>query len=61
MSVGTKLRIESSSIEPLLEAPVSKGHLCVKGRYAFDFVHAADRITVPMIRTNDGWLPGNLG
>jgi formate dehydrogenase major subunit len=34
---------------------VSKGHLCVKGRYAFDFVHAADRITEPMIRENGQW------
>src|SRR5574341_2275594 len=37
-------------IRPVLDAPVSKGHLCVKGRYAFDFVHAPDRITTPMIR-----------
>jgi formate dehydrogenase major subunit len=43
------------SIEPVLEAPVSKGHLCVKGRYAFGFVSAADRITEPMIRDGSGW------
>jgi formate dehydrogenase major subunit len=41
----------------VLDAPVNHGHLCVKGRYAFDFVSAADRITVPMIRTNDAWRP----
>jgi formate dehydrogenase major subunit len=34
---------------------VSKGHLCVKGRYAFAFVHAEDRITQPMIRERDRW------
>ncbi len=45
------------SVKPVLDAPVNHGHLCVKGRYAFDFVHAPDRITVPMIRTNDGWRP----
>jgi formate dehydrogenase major subunit len=43
------------SIKPVLDAPVSKGHLCVKGRYAFDFVTAADRITEPMIREHGGW------
>ena len=43
------------SIRPALEAPVSKGHLCVKGRYAFGFVAAADRITEPMIREGAGW------
>ena len=42
-------------IEPALDAPVSRGHLCVKGRYAFDFVHAEDRITEPMIRNKKGW------
>ena len=45
------------TIKPVLDAPVNRGHLCVKGRYAFDFVDAADRITVPMFRTNDGWRP----
>lgn len=43
------------SIKPLLDAPVSRGHLCVKGRYAFDFVSAPDRITKPMIRRGDQW------
>ena len=35
---------------PVMEGPVNHGHLCVKGRYAFDFVSAPDRITTPMIR-----------
>jgi formate dehydrogenase major subunit len=43
------------SIKPVLDAPVSRGHLCVKGRYAFDFVSANDRIAEPMIRKNGGW------
>lgn len=43
-------------VKPVMDAPVSFGHLCVKGRYAFDFVDAADRITEPMIREDDGWL-----
>ena len=43
------------TIEPVPEAPVSKGHLCVKGRYAFDFVYAPDRITDPMIREKGQW------
>jgi formate dehydrogenase major subunit len=42
-------------IRPVRDAPVSKGHLCVKGRYAFDYVHAPDRITSPMIRDGAGW------
>jgi formate dehydrogenase major subunit len=54
MTVGTRSgRIVS--VRPELDAPVSKGHLCVKGRYAFDFVYAGDRITAPMIRQNGEW------
>ncbi|WP_137938782.1 formate dehydrogenase subunit alpha [Chitinivorax sp. B] len=37
------------------DSPVNRGHLCVKGRYAFDFVHAPDRITTPMIRDGECW------
>jgi formate dehydrogenase major subunit len=43
------------SVRPVLDAPVSKGHLCVKGRYAFGFVSASDRITEPMIRDGSQW------
>jgi formate dehydrogenase major subunit len=43
------------SVRPVLDAPVSKGHLCVKGRYGWDFVHAPDRIARPMIRHGDRW------
>ena len=56
LSVGTNQN-RIVSIKPAADAPVNNGHLCVKGRYAFDFVDAADRITVPMLRTNDGWRP----
>jgi formate dehydrogenase major subunit len=56
MSVGTHEN-RLVSIKPVLDAPVNHGHLCVKGRYAFDFVDAADRITVPMIRENGDWRP----
>ncbi len=48
------------SVRPALDAPVSKGHLCVKGRYAFDFVSAADRITEPMIRDGSRVAAGVL-
>ena len=56
MNVGTNQN-RIVSIKPVLDAPVNHGHLCGKGRYAFDFVGAADRIKVPMVRTNDGWRP----
>ena len=43
------------TIRPALHAPVSKGHLCVKGRYAYAYVTANDRITAPMIRHGGSW------
>ena len=42
-------------VKPVMDAPVNYGHLCVKGRYAFDFVDADDRVTEPMIRDDGEW------
>ena len=30
--------------------PVNRGNLCVKGRFGFDFIHAPDRLTAPLVR-----------
>ncbi len=54
MSVGTRDG-RLVAVMPLDDAPVSKGHLCVKGRYAFEFVSAPDRVTEPMIRRDRTW------
>lgn len=32
------------------EAPVNGMHLCVKGRYGYDFIHHAERLTKPLVR-----------
>ncbi|MBC7173673.1 MAG: molybdopterin-dependent oxidoreductase, partial [Polyangiaceae bacterium] len=54
MNVGTRAgRIVS--VRPVLESPVSKGHLCSKGRYAYGFVDASDRVTTPLIREGARW------
>lgn len=42
-------------IHPVKDAPVNKGHLCVKGRYAWDYNYAGDRITEPMIKKAGQW------
>jgi formate dehydrogenase major subunit len=54
MNVGTR-QDRIVSIRPALDAPVSKGHLCVKGRYAFEYAYAADRITEPLMRVDRYW------
>jgi formate dehydrogenase major subunit len=40
-------------VRPALDAPVNRGHACVKGRYGFEFVHAADRLSTPLVRDGD--------
>jgi len=54
MNVGTRDG-QIVVIKPVPDAPVSRGHLCVKGRYAYDFVRAQDRVTEPMIRVASKW------
>jgi formate dehydrogenase major subunit len=54
LAVGTR-NGRIVSVKPVLDAPVNKGHLCVKGRYAFGFVSAPDRVTAPMVRSGDTW------
>jgi predicted molibdopterin-dependent oxidoreductase YjgC len=34
----------------------NEGNLCVKGRFAFNFVHHPDRLTQPLVRGDDGEL-----
>lgn len=49
LNVGTRGE-KIVQVLPVRDAPVNKGHLCVKGRYAHQYVHAEDRVTHPMIR-----------
>lgn len=32
------------------DAPVNKGQTCVKGAFAYKYVHASDRLTTPLLR-----------
>jgi len=36
-------------------AQPNNGKLCVKGRYGYDFIYSKDRLTVPLIREEDGF------
>jgi len=58
--VGCEMEVASAAgkivrAKPCNDAPVSKGHLCVKGRYAFSFTNSSDRKTHPMARDGAGW------
>lgn len=39
------------------DAPANKGNLCVKGRFGYDFIHAKDRLTQPLMRENGELVP----
>ncbi|WP_457092388.1 formate dehydrogenase subunit alpha [Microvirga sp. P5_D2] len=57
--VGCQMEIGASegrivAVRPA-DSPVNRGHLCVKGRYAFEFNHAPDRVSTPMIRRDGAW------
>lgn len=59
-AVGCELNVGTrdgnvAQITPVVDSPVNKGHLCIKGRYAFEFNNAPDRATQPLLRRNGQW------
>jgi formate dehydrogenase major subunit len=42
------------------EQPGSKGRLCVKGRYGWDYARSPQRLTTPLIRREDSYPKGPL-
>ncbi|MBC7287902.1 MAG: formate dehydrogenase subunit alpha [Armatimonadetes bacterium] len=56
-AVGCQMYLEVKDgrlvgVSPHHDNPVNQGHLCIKGRYAYDFVHHPERLTRPLIRRN---------
>lgn len=52
---GLILEVENNQIIKIRgdkEAPVNKGQTCVKGAFAYKYVHAKERLTQPLIRKN---------
>jgi len=54
------LHVSHNRITQVTPPPVGEtlndGNLCVKGRFAMEFVHHPDRLTEPMVRADDGRL-----
>lgn len=57
MDVGTRGG-RVTQVRPA-DSPVNRGHLCVKGRYAWEFASAPDRVTTPLIRRDGKWQAVN--
>jgi predicted molibdopterin-dependent oxidoreductase YjgC len=43
-------------LQPAMDGPANLGALCVKGQFAYDYVHHPDRLTQPLVRGADGQL-----
>uniref|UniRef100_A0A540V969 Molybdopterin-dependent oxidoreductase n=3 Tax=Litorilinea aerophila TaxID=1204385 RepID=A0A540V969_9CHLR len=44
------------AIHPAMDGPANQGALCVKGQFAYDFIHHPDRLQHPLVRGEDGQL-----
>ncbi|RFB34855.1 formate dehydrogenase subunit alpha [Brevibacillus sp. VP] len=44
-------------IEPSEEAPVNSISTCIKGKFGWDFVNSNERLTTPLIRRGDEFVP----
>lgn len=46
-------------VAPAFDAPVNKGHLCVKGRFGWDFIHSNKRLQTPLVKKNGRLEPAS--
>jgi len=58
--VGCQLYLEKAGqkivrVNGVERVPPNFGHLCVKGRFGFDFIQHPDRLTTPLIREGNGF------
>lgn len=44
------------NIKGAYDSPVNRGHLCVKGKYAFSYIESDERVLSPMVRKNGKWI-----
>jgi len=42
--------------QPAMDGPANLGALCIKGQFAYDFVQHDDRLSMPLVRGEDGKL-----
>lgn len=59
---GLVLEVEDNKIKRIRgdrQAPVNKGQTCVKGAFAYEYVHAPERLKTPYIRKNSKLEPAS--
>jgi len=48
-----------AAVTPNHASPLNRGHACVKGRFAYGFVHSPDRLTTPLVRRDGELAPAS--
>ncbi len=57
---GLLVEVENNKIKRIRgdrEAPVNKGQTCVKGAFAYEYVHHEDRLTEPLMKKDGKLIP----
>ncbi len=44
-------------VRPDFDSPVSRGSLCIKGQFGWEFIHSPDRLTTPLVRADGRFRP----
>src|SRR3972149_1223139 len=52
---------EGLGVTPDFTSPVNEGALCVKGQWAWDFVHSPERLTKPLIKEDGRFREASWG
>ena len=39
-------------VKPVKESPVNRGHLCVRGKFGWDYLKSGDRLTAPLVKSD---------
>ena len=40
-------------VKPVKESPVNRGHLCVRGKFGWDYLKSGDRLTAPLVKSDE--------
>ncbi|SLN66759.1 Putative formate dehydrogenase [Roseivivax jejudonensis] len=56
--VSVKIKDDRVKYIEGINGPANEGRLCVKGRFGFDYIHNAQRLTVPLVRREDAPAKG---
>ncbi len=65
-SIGCNINLhvkdnEVIEVTPVDNNPVNRGHLCVKGKFGWDYLKSSDRLTKPLVKSNGVFVEVSWG